>query len=50
MTWQQNLFNNLLVIGILLGLTIIIYCKVTKKTLTDVFQEIRLMTSPEEYE
>ena len=40
MVWQQNLMNNLLVIGILLGLFIIIYCKIKGVTLIDVFREI----------
>lgn len=50
MTWQENLFNNLIVVGILLALGLIIYCRVTNKTLTDVFQEIRGMFEAPEYE
>jgi hypothetical protein len=41
MAWQENLFSNLLVISILLGLTIMIYCKIAKKTLTELIIEIR---------
>ena len=48
--WQENLFNNLLVAGILLTLAVIIYCRVTNKTLTDVFQEVRAMFEPPELE
>jgi len=39
--WQENLFNNLLVVFILLSLAIIIYSKVTKKTLVDLWKELR---------
>jgi len=39
--WQANLFNNLLVIFILGSLAVIIYCKVTKKTLLDLIKEVR---------
>jgi len=41
MAWQENLFNNLLVAGILFGMVVIIYCKVTKKSLRDLMAEIR---------
>lgn len=41
MTWQANLFNNLLTVGILLTLGIIVYCKVTGKTLADLAREIK---------
>ena len=42
------LFDNLLVAGILISLVIIIYCKVTKKTLFDVIREIREGVSTED--
>lgn len=38
-----NLFENLLVVGILLALFILAYCKWTGKTLTDVYREVRDM-------
>jgi len=44
--WQQNLFNNLIVIFVLGSLAGIIYCKVTKKTMLDVFKEIKEMLNP----
>jgi hypothetical protein len=37
----ENLFNNLLVVGILFAVFTIIYCKVTNKTLRDMIMEIR---------
>jgi len=43
MTWQNNLFSNLLVLFILTVLFIIIYCKVTNKTLMDFFREVKGM-------
>ena len=46
--WQENLFNNLLVVGILLSLGVTIYCKVTKKSLTEVFQEVMGIFNPPE--
>lgn len=45
MTWQENLFSNLLVIFILLALAIIIYCRVTGKTMLDVFRDIKKIVS-----
>lgn len=48
--WQQNLFNNLLVVIILLTLAILIYSKLKNKTLIEVFREIKQIFSPEEYE
>jgi len=50
--WQENLFNNLLVLAIFLTLGIMIYCKITKKTLIDLIGEWReSMAAPlEEYE
>lgn len=41
MAWQENLFQNLLTFSILAGLTITIYCKIAKKTLSDFIIEIR---------
>ena len=38
--WQENLFSNLLVVGILLIGFILIYCKIKDKTLLEVFEEI----------
>jgi hypothetical protein len=42
MTNGENLFNNLLVISILGGMVIIIYLKLTKKTLLDLIRELRM--------
>jgi len=39
--WQENLFNNLIVVFVLLSLFIIIYCKVTHKTLLDIIKELK---------
>ena len=47
MGFQQNLFNNLIVIFVLLALFIIIYCKIKGQTLLDVFRDIREAVSPE---
>lgn len=41
MTWQENLFSNLLTIAILGGLALIVYLKYTRQTLGDLFREIR---------
>lgn len=41
MTWSENLMQNLLTIGILGSLVIIVYAKITKKTLGDMIREIR---------
>lgn len=41
MTWQQNLFQNLLSFSILSALATMVYCKVTKKTLTEFIMEVR---------
>ncbi len=41
MVWKQNLFQNLLSFSILSALAITIYCKVTKKTLTEFITEVR---------
>jgi len=40
--WQENLFNNLLVAGILGSLMLIIYCKIKNQTLLDVIREVRM--------
>ena len=46
---MQNLFNNLLTVGILLTLAIIVYLRVTNKTLVDFAKEVReIFSSPEE--
>lgn len=39
--WSQNLFSNLLVVGVLLALAIIIYCKVTNKTIGELIKDLR---------
>ena len=39
--WQQNLFSNLLVLIIFVTLGLMVYCKVTKKTLPDLIRELR---------
>lgn len=41
MTWQSNLFNNLLVLGILVGLALLMYCKSTGKTLKDIINDLK---------
>lgn len=41
MTWKTNLFDNLLVVGILTTLAMIIYCKVTNQKLVDLIKSIR---------
>jgi hypothetical protein len=37
----ENLFSNLLVISILFGLFVIIYCRVKNQTLLEVLRDIR---------
>lgn len=37
----DNLYSNLLAVGVLLALFIIIYCKITKKSLVDLFKELK---------
>jgi len=44
----SSAFSNLLVIGILLSLGTIIYCRVKNKTLVDVFREIKEIINPDE--
>jgi len=48
--WQENLFNNLLVLGIFVSLAVIIYCKIKNKDLIDVYKEAKEIVSPTEYE
>jgi len=43
---NQAAFSNLLVVGILLSLATIIYCKIKNKTLLEVFKEFKEMISP----
>ena len=38
---MSKLFENLLAVLVLLALIIIIYCKVTNKTLLDVFRDLK---------
>ena len=45
MTWQDNLFSNLLVIGILLALGLISYASITKKTIPEIVRDVSLQTS-----
>ncbi len=39
--WQQNLINNLIVFLVLGSIAVVIYCKVSKKTLADLIRDIR---------
>ncbi len=48
MTWQNNLFSNILTIAILLALGIIIYCKVKNVTLIELIKQVKETTSPNE--
>jgi len=48
MTWQENLLNNILVIGILLIIFSIIYCRVKGVTMVELFKEIKEIISPTE--
>ncbi len=41
MTWQSNLMNNLIVFFILGSLVVIVYLKITKKTLKDLILDVR---------
>jgi len=41
MTWQNNLMSNLIVFFVLGSLVVIIYCRVTGKTLKDLILDIR---------
>jgi len=44
----MTVFDSLVVILVLVGLGILAYCKLTSKTLLDVFREIKEMISPTE--
>jgi len=41
LSWQENLISNLIAVIVLATLGIIIYCKVQKKNLVDVFKELK---------
>lgn len=41
MTWQQNLVNNLIVFLVLGSIFVIVYCKMSNKTLGDLIVDIR---------
>lgn len=41
MTWAENLLQNLITVGVLLIIFILIYCKMTGKTLMDLFFGIK---------
>ena len=43
---ENNLFANLLTAFIIIALFVIIYCRITNKTLTDVIREIREGINP----
>lgn len=42
---EGELLNSLITIGVLVGLGLLIYCKLMDKTLLDVFMEVREMFS-----
>jgi len=42
MGFGENLFDNLLVVGILGSLVLIIYCRMKNQSIQDVIREIRL--------
>lgn len=44
MTWQENLFSNLLVISILLALAVIVYCKIKDVSLGELIRQIKEST------
>ena len=44
----DQLFSNLLTVGVLVTLGIIIYLKVTNRTLVELFREIKELTAPAE--
>jgi len=46
--WQDNLLSNLLVWAILITLFAIIYCKLKRITMIEMFKEIREILSPQE--
>lgn len=41
MTWKENLFQNLLTALILMALIIIVYLRVSRKTIGDLIRDIR---------
>ena len=47
-TWQTNLFQNLIVIFVLMTLAIIIYAKVSGKTLPEIIRDIKEVILPNE--
>jgi len=50
MGFSENLFNNLIVIFVLLALFIIVYCKIKNQTLLDIFRDLREAMAPPEFE
>jgi len=48
MVFGENLFDNILTVGILLALGLIVYLRVAKKTLIEFFSEIRELTREDE--
>lgn len=46
MTWQTNLINNLLVFGIMTGIGITAYCRVTNRGLGEVIAALREVNTP----
>ena len=46
MTWQNNLIRNLLTFGIISGIGIIVYCKITKRGLGEVVAALREVNTP----
>ena len=46
--WQENLFSNLLVVGILGTLGLTVYCKLSNKTLLEFIKELREAFSQDE--
>ena len=41
MTWSENLFSNLLTVGILFGIGLVAYLKYTKQTFGDLVRRIK---------
>lgn len=39
--WQENLFNNLIVVIVLVSLGLIVYCRIKKQTIGEVIKDIR---------
>jgi len=51
--WQNNLFDNLIVVGVLTTLALIVYAKVRNQSISDIIKDIRMaLTEPleEQYE